>query len=182
MRRATARNKFELEALEPRVLMSADVMGPCLPAPDPTAKLDSAEVVEDGVADDLAVDTTLAYDPAAQLDDIFEATSDDSLAEETAESINENRSQIFGPEPVESTSAVPANLSGSVQVVPRASMADQLTQILRGANGPPAEFADALSPFVFSASIGQNDFTLRLNGEYFEVINRRAEVLAFHPV
>src|SRR5262245_23008844 len=70
----TARSIFALEALEPRVLLSGTMpVGPApLAAPTPVA----SPVEEHPLTDEApAGGAALAYDPAAQLDDIF-ATSD----------------------------------------------------------------------------------------------------------
>jgi hypothetical protein len=68
------RNRFELQALEPRVLLSADPLDlvnkdDASPSVDQTA--DEVVVAHEEVAQGGQKNYVIAYDPGAQVDDIF---------------------------------------------------------------------------------------------------------------
>ena len=73
-RPATKRDRFELEALEPRLLLSADVLAAALiqPAPATSGAGTGASVIEVSSHAQTPMQAALAYDPAAQVDGIFE--------------------------------------------------------------------------------------------------------------
>src|SRR5690349_2341127 len=127
---------FELEMLEPRLLLSAAAAAPVAPI------VDALGTSGHQVQNDTPATTSgnIAYDPATQIDDIFsnadasetiqpapapETNSEQSASETEVQipSSNENRS--------DAQPTVPSSATDSQSVT------EQLTQTLRAANSPP---------------------------------------------
>ena len=151
--------RFELEALEPRVLLSGDPAGAAVLDPlvtDPSL----ASIVEEQLDSDPAQAQAdqIAYDPAAQVDGIFEGVAEDesSLQSQANPAGEEDQEQARAPSnesseaDAESEHSAPtlgaADASNAVEDQPAddtASSADcetlieQLTETLRVANAPP---------------------------------------------
>ena len=184
----TKKDRFELEALEPRLLLSADVMlvsAVSQPTDSSGQSAPGKQVIEVSAQGQVPMQAAFAYNPADQVDDIFAgvtACSTDSVdssadAENTATGVTATGSagEVSAPgapaeaplpatetaTSAEENSAAPAALAGDVLSKAPASLpaavvldpttsalpdagissplADQLTETLKGANGPPSE-------------------------------------------
>jgi hypothetical protein len=161
--------RLELEALEPRVLLSGEAM---IAAPmSPTYQFGSAAAASAGeeIVSSFQMsgsDSVVASDPAGQLDRIFEGISSTPLA---AEGTTGAGQPLEAGGPVQgggSQSAVQAavgggNQSGADGEIPQvktdstrlgledrliSSVSARLTETLRAANGPPAELVGVVLP------------------------------------
>src|SRR3954470_19700564 len=141
--------RFELEALEPRVLLSADMAA--LPISDPGGGFSQAVVEDSTVQQSVDATGSINYDPAAQIRDIFgvaeqkDAVTDRSEAEpDSADPADndlataaEESSQIGG---VNRIGDIPQGAQSTLQATDAESTSPfpgQLTETLTAANGPP---------------------------------------------
>jgi len=130
--RNPAGRQFDLEELEPRVLLSATV---CSPAPAPAAGGLATAVVEEMPAALVSPDSRVVYDCAAQVNDIFTESADTTGTAEAA------AHQTNLPQNGDSPAATPVQASTDAQVSPTADanpFPAQLTETLHAANAPPA--------------------------------------------
>ena len=158
---ARSSSGFELEALEPRVMLSGDgvagVIAPstlvCSPSPSYSQAIE--EVVEQSISG--TSNDGLAYDATAQLDDIFggsveamalPVTGDEtvlSAASDSGELAGENGSSKVEESAAKEVSpaVIPALVPDPAQEVPAPvapdtiSQVDELVETLHAANGPP---------------------------------------------
>ena len=145
-----ADRQFQLEALEPRVLLSGDgLLAAAIPPASHSDPIPSIQVEEND--SNGGIDSSLGYDPSVQIDDIFAGVSGTDIAADSSQGL------IPAPPPQEAgntATSVTAPQAGSVspeqgqESDPHASggeapsnvvsQAEQLTDILRAANAPPA--------------------------------------------
>src|SRR5687767_2962773 len=107
-------NRFALEALEPRMLMAADPVALAMPAEDPLNQCETSGTQDVMAEEAAALNSGIAYDPADQIDDIFDqptvgpqievmaAASDDEQENVGGvEEINadEQSREVYGPQP-----------------------------------------------------------------------------------
>src|SRR5688572_11013050 len=127
--------RFDLEALESRVLLSADASLAAFSLP--AASLAPSEVFEETCGDlSQASDATIAYDPGVAIEEIF-AQAPASPEPGVAASNSESAAADTADEslPLEASSVLPNPIEVAVgPQSPVAGMAEQLTETLTGAN------------------------------------------------
>jgi Lecithin:cholesterol acyltransferase len=169
-------NQYSLEALEPRVLLSA---APILAGasaglsslPSSSQAPATDEILMGNELESEAGGSLAAYDPAAQIEDIFQqisepvilgppptasdltAVSDEGLAQaqdptaiaaETATQVDSSdQSNSTRSDPSDSSEPTLSGAEAATEVPAAGSMTDRLTETLRSANGPPAEDGQA---------------------------------------
>src|SRR5436190_8529206 len=138
---------FALEALEPRVLLSADaalLMGPAISAP--ASPEVSQAVIESSGSDCVVTNPGLAYDPQDQIASLFgESTADPISSSTPTPQVESSGPGVLAPDTstteIGSTTSDPAKPGALLQGAPGAfafqSAATQLVETLRAANGPP---------------------------------------------
>ncbi len=165
-----SRQRFELEGLEPRILLSADGLNPLSGVPPTAALLLSAEEIQISNPEDSPAqsESGFGYDPASQLDSIFNSVADSQTQSESAvlapapetddpASTSPDALQVtptvtmdsrvemqIATDPAPDTASSPIDSSSSPAPDSPAtlSLTEQLTDTLHAANGPPATAAD----------------------------------------
>ena len=180
----SATRRFALEALEPRILLSADgLSGSTVSCQEQNPSVASYEVSQADQQTEQAshsFDGSMAYDPAASLQDVFGGVTDSAPAPAEVESPADPAPAAAERLP----SLPPPEMAGqgasSAEVVGVAPLADlvnptaqQLTDTLHAANGPPAAGSGSVQ-----AEARPTQFTLRLNGDAIELVDGDSKRIA----
>src|ERR1043166_2998185 len=144
VQRKTART-FELEMLEPRVLLSA--------APVATPGTSTSPLEVEQVASDVSGpnSTQTSYDPASQVNDIFSSAAETAQTagggDQAAEATHSDSTTTPAPDPKGANTAQESETSVSSGASENAqTTVQQLTETLHSANGPPSGTNTHLTP------------------------------------
>ena len=103
-------DRFRLEALEPRVMLSGDglssALAPTLGGDSELVLLQDSITVEQVSAAPCAIDASLSYNPQDQLDDIFDVGTADQASHQTE--ANDGQSSAPGAGPIQEQTSDPA--------------------------------------------------------------------------
>src|SRR5688572_4553931 len=92
-------NRFAVEALEPRILMAGDPVALAIPVEDPLKQFETSGT-QDVMTEHGVSNRTIAYNPADQIDDIFDQPIVGPEPEALAPDSGDEQEQVEGPEEI----------------------------------------------------------------------------------
>ena len=177
---ATKRDRFELEALEPRLLLSADVLlVAALSQPAATSgTATGGSVIEVSAQGQEAIQSSLAYDPSAQVASIFETVADSSnaisaspdgqnSAAGSAQNTSLNGAAVVDNSVSNAVVATPTNSTTEVNPGAETVASDALTQQASSTLSTPTAASDLSASVVEDVAISNpipDQLTQSLNG------------------